>query len=269
MATRRDDVQSTSVLAALGGTVSNTDDVFFEKSVGDFTSGGNLSAADLTSFQILAGCRAKFAVADGGGLQLVVNQAGAGVFTDESSSPRVDLRSTSATGVIATIICRKPSGLLRVDECDTETCIVQSGNAILAGNCDCANLIVDGGKVDALNGSYALTTLRQKGGVCNLARDVASAYLGGGQQTWEHEAISPGSVLEMTGGTLIVKRCGTVTQLNGYAGVLDISQLQRPFTITAATLHPGFTIRRKRSQIVMTISSATRIGGGERYVYVD
>lgn len=272
MATRTNSVpNATNFTTALGGTVASNDDILVNQYAAVYTAGTNLSTYDLLSFHITNGFNGKFE--NNGELTLVVDQTGTGVFKNESNSTVVQIKSTSVTGVIKTVVNApvNDSQSLRIRSALVTTLYQKSGTLSLEEDCDCETLNCYGGVTVArkTSGATPIDTLTVYGGSVMLSRDIGTGNFEGGSVTIDDATCIPATI-NVRGATVKIVEGGTVTNFNGYAGVLDLSGLRAPITFSNSVFHPGMTIRRSRkNSIAYTLSSNTDVAGGARIEFVD
>jgi len=270
MATRYNTVVNANVTTALGGTISAADTVIFQQDAVKYTAGGDLSAADLTAVTLTEGFRGTLSVADSGGLTLVVNQTSTGIVTNRSPSSRIDIRSTSASGVIYTVI-QAGSGVMSLTYADTQYAVVTSGTLIVGTSADVHTYVVDGPNATLSlyeDASYPATLIEVNQGDAIIARDFTTLNVRGtGRATLASSTITA-TTATMHGGTLTLVNATTITNFNGYAGVLDLTKAERLPVFTTSVHHPGLTIRLRQNQAEPTWGSLTAPYGAAKRVYV-
>jgi hypothetical protein len=127
------------------------------------------------------------------------------------------------------------------------------------------------GTIDGIVGSNELFSVTVTGGSHTVKRGVVGGTVAenstkeglnvyGGVVTIDAfaETISD---MTIAGGTVIVRNCGTITYVGGFSGVLDLSQLQRPLTITTLTDAQTLTIVPPPPGL-LTITNRYKIGHG-------
>lgn len=270
MATLYNTVVSTNITTAIGGTVNAADTVIFQQDAVRYIAGGDLTGDDLTAVTFTEGFRGTCAVADGGGLQLVVNQTSTGIVTNRSPSSRIDIRSSSATGVIYTVI-QAGSGVMGLTFADVQFAVVTAGTLIVGSSADVNTYVVDGPNATLSlyeDASYPATTIEVNQGDAIVARDFTTLNVRGtGKATLASSTITATTV-SMHGGTLTLVNATTVTNFNGYAGVLDLTKAERLPVFTTSVHHPGLTIRLRQGQSEPTWGSLTAPYGSAKRVYV-
>lgn len=268
MATRVDDVDSTNLLAALGGTVNANDTVRVRKYAKAYVSG--VLASDLAAFYLEKGFRGSFSAQDSGGLTLVVNQTNTGVFHDRSNASYVDLASSSGAGVINEIrYLAENSHPLVLGAMDCATLRVNKPGLVrAAAACDInAVLAADGRTVLAENGPAVVALTAGGKALVELNRDVTTANVEGGSTVFINSTTCTPTTINMRGGTLALGMCGNIATLQGDSGVIDQRGLTTEITIAATLLGPGIIILRNRSTVVPVVTdSSGDYGGGPTIV---
>ena len=79
------------------------------------------------------------------------------------------------------------------------------------------------------------TTLDIGGGTVTTERGATTVEQRAGQANWDAGTNTIGTY-NLDGGTCLLEESGTITTLNWKAGAFDVSQLQRPLTITTANI---------------------------------
>lgn len=270
MPTHRIVADSANLITALGATPGGNDTVRINRYFRDFSAGTDLSAADLAAIIFEPGFGGRFRNSDGGELVAVVNQTGSGYVQNNSSSPRIELRSTSSAGVIARIehAPARGDGQLQIGACDCERLDVHGGLCVALQGMDLAACAVSGGQCVLRSSSYAITTLEANGGEIEIERDVTTLHLNAGATlTSTHSDFSP-TTMNHNGGNWIVKQSGTVSTYNGRGGLIDLTQAERLPVFSAGEIGPGVTIRLAAGQEKPSLSGLTLRMGGPRYEYV-
>lgn len=268
MATRTDDTFSTTLLTALGGTVNAGDGCRLSKYATNYANG--TLANDLLFFILDSGFKGTFAAAAGAALTLVVDQTSTGYFLDQSNATRVELKSTSSADNIYEIRYRAQNGhTLQIATCDVEILrVISDGTVIVNGDADVANVYAGKGRTHlqetAAAGTFPLTLVTAGGtAVVDIDRDVATVNVEGSSVvTFNSTFVTPGTAVNMRGGTLRLKICGTITLLQGDTGTVDQRELTREITITTSALGPGVTIYRSRKTVAPTVTNNNDYGGG-------
>ena len=127
------------------------------------------------------------------------------------------------------------------------------------------------GTIDGIVGSTKLFSVAVTGGSHTVKRGIQGGTVAenstkeglnvyGGVVTIDAfaETISD---MTIAGGTVIVRNCGTITYIGGFSGVLDLSQLQRPLTITTLSDAQTLTIVPPPPGL-LTITNRYKIGHG-------
>lgn len=279
MAVRVDDTDNPAITAALGGTVNANDTIRLRKYAKTYTTGAITGNPDLAAAYLDAGFRGSFSAARGGSsapLTLVVNQAGAGVFVDQSNAEAVDLQSTSGAGVIYDIRYKAANGhLLQLGAMDCDKLrVLRPGTVIAASGADVANAYCGAGTTTFDEGGPALTLLSGGGSgrwgpaTINLNRDVTTLNVeGNATVVLNSTTCSPGTI-NMRGGTLVMGLQGDVTTLQGDGGVIDQTRLTTPITIGTSALGPNVIILRSAQTVEPTVTTNNDYGGGPTIIVV-
>jgi hypothetical protein len=271
MATRTITSANTTLTSALSGSLSAGDTVYINKFAIDFTN-ADLSATDLLNVTLTAGFAGTFKAEANGQLKLVVNQTSTGVVINQSASPRIDLVSTSSTGVIYEIR-NQPAvgGLLTLStlKC-TNFYQVDRGNARIAADVDLTNAYISAGRVEFVEGNSFTTTLITVGddAAVTLNRDVTTLNVEGDCQVTINSSYCTPTTINLRGGTLYVAECGTIAALNGTSGTADFSRVTIPTTVTARACGPGVEIILPKSGLVTFSGTSGDFGGGPSIRYV-
>ena len=271
MTTRTIASPATNLLTGLGGTVNAADVVYVNKFSVDYVL-ADLSASDLTSLTLTAGFSGTFKTGLSGQLKLVVNQASTGIFTNQSSSPQIDLVSTSSTGVIYEI--RNQPAVGGVLNLSTLKCTnfyqTDRGSVRIAADVDLTNAYIAGGRVEFVEGASFTTTLITAGGsaAVTLNRDVTTLNVEGDSEVTINSSYCTPTTISMRGGTLNVAECGTIAALNGASGVVDFTRVTLPTTVTARACGPGVTILLPKAGLVTFSGTSGDFGGGPAIRYL-
>jgi hypothetical protein len=127
------------------------------------------------------------------------------------------------------------------------------------------------GTIDGIVGSTKLFSVTVTGGSHTIKKGISGGTVAenstkeglcayGGVVTLDAFAETV-SDLTVAGGTVIVRNCGTITYVGGFSGVLDLSQLQRPLTITTLSDAQTLTIVPPPPGL-LTITNRYKIGHG-------
>lgn len=270
MASRYNSTQNVNLTTSLGGTISAGDSCFVSKWATDYSAGTDLSAADLTLFEIQEGASGSLATANGGGLVLVANQTSTGTFRNRGSMSRVDLRSTSASGVIYNVENNPAlvSGILQIATGDYNQLRQKSGTVLVDSTADLNNAEITGGQTWLSNATYAMTLCKILAGTNHIARDVGTLTIGGGTNFIEHTDVTP-TTMNLDGGVVNVLAMGTVGTLNAIFGLLDFTKTERMPTFSAGSIGPGVLVRARAGQTLPDFSALTKHFGGPRYEILD
>lgn len=267
MAIKTVTVVSADINTALGGAPSAADIVILDKYGTQYTTG--IIAADLTSLKITKGFLSSMTAANGAALTCVVNQAGAGVFTDESSCPRLEINSTSSAGVIKEMrIGPAVPGLRSINTCDCDvyyqyrpvTTRIESG-------ADMAVATITAGSCNFVASAYPLTTLHAGGDAeIDLNRDCGTINIEGAASVSVNDTAVTPTTVEMRGGRFRPSRCGTITNLNGRTGTVDMRDVQTPLIVSNRACGPDveFLFTQASYAMVTFTSVSGDLGGGPK-----
>lgn len=253
------------------------DEIEVTKYATDFIAGTNLSGTDLLKVTIGPGSSSRFLSANGGALKLTANRTSTGKFINQTSADALELESTSTAGVIYNIINNpKNSGsILRVNTCDTQNVYQITGTFVQQTDADFNSVYVLGGRFFSRNGSAAVVNFEVHGGFAEMARDVTTATLRGGQTNITNSAFTPTTI--NIGGSAVVKviETGNWGTLNGLAGVIDLTECRSSggssgylFTISAGTILPGLTIRQVKGGLLPDYSACSLPAGAPKIEFV-
>lgn len=279
MAIRLDDVANTSLLAALGGTVNANDTIRLRKYATTYALGSLTGNPDLAAAYLDGGFAGEFSAQAGGGssavLTLVVNQSGTGVFVDQSNARRVELQSTSSSGVIYEIRYLAANGhVLALGAMDLERLrVLRQGTVIVGGDCDCANVFASAGSIEFRESAYAITALTAGGNADGdasviLNRDVGTVNVEGRAIVSINSTTVSPTTINMRGGTLVLGLSGDIGTIQGDSGVIDQRALTSAITISTSALGPGVTVLRSGRTVVPTITTNNDYAGGPRVITV-
>lgn len=226
-----------TLLAALGGSLSAGDSVYLSRDQKPFTD-ADVSGTDLLLFEV--GPEFRQDVWDER-FTLTLNRTATGVFRNNSRSRRVYVESTSSAGVIHNVYHKPLSGgMLRLGSMNTELAVAAGGSMTLAAGCDCAvaRFFSASGRIEYDSGSFGMPTLQAYGdGVIELQRAVATLLEVNDAQrvrvTRSEATLANPKVLSERA-TLELVDCGAISNLV-VLGLLDLSNLSRPVTITNYT----------------------------------
>lgn len=274
MATKTITVIDDVLATALGGAPSAGDSVYVDRTAIDFTSA--TLANDLLLMVLSAGFSGRFLSSLGGALNITCDRTSTGVFRNESNSPVVELRSTSASGVIYEIRNRPASGgVLQVSSCKPTIVHQHAGVMRLEADVDlsAATLRVHGGEAIAKKTGGAATYPLLNGYCYNgrfiIERDVTTLYARGrGLIRLAYSDCSPTTV-NLDGGTVEAMHCSALGTLQGDNGVFDERPCKTPFTVTTRAVGPGVTILRRRNSMVTYSSTSGDYGGGPTIIETD
>lgn len=110
----------------------------------------------------------------------------------------------------------------------------------------------------------AIPTLNLVGGSTSLLRNATTLNVYGGANTIDCKALAI-TTINMFGGTLTLRNCGTITAFNAYGGLLDFSGLSRPLTITTATGAGPASLTVRRSRYITLTNPFVPIGNGSTW----
>lgn len=275
MAIRLDDIDNTSLLAALGGTVNANDTIRLRKYAKSYTLGSLTGNPDLAAAYLDAGFAGEFSAQAGGGssavLTLVVNQGGTGVFVDQSNARRVELQSTSSSGVIYEVRYLAGNGhVLALGAMDLNNLrVLRPGTVIVGGDCDCNVANASAGSTEFRESAYALGTLTAGGNEAGdaaviLNRDVGTLNVEGRAVVSINSTTVSPTTVNLRGGMLVLGLCGDITTLQGDSGVIDQRGLTSAITIATSALGPGVTILRSGRTVVPAVTTNNDYGGWPR-----
>lgn len=275
MATRTITSQNTSLITALGGTVNANDSVYINNYAVDY-SAADLSATDLARVELTPGYSGRMTAAAGAQLKLVVNQTGSGILVNRSNSPELEIISTSASGVIATIVDEPAFGGAKVtiDICaPTEVFGPGVNTRFFGASCDLSSAVVwlsDGRTVfrkTASAATYPVATLNLGGNaVAECHRDATTVNIGGNAVFAAMDSDCSPTTVNMQGGRFDMGKCSAVGTLQGSSGVVDQRNLTTPITISTMDLPPTVEIWRSRQTVVPTVSTDNSPAGGPKIV---
>lgn len=263
-----------------GGALAGGDSVIVNKWSYDHNMGTDLTATDLALFQLKDGFSGRFRSQDTGALKLKCDQAGAGIFRNESNSPWIELTSTDATTKIATVENAPVRGdaQLICSSMLATNFYQQSGRSTLADTVACTTFYQLGGAAYAMKSGNALTTVYVMSGQLTCERNITTAHVMGGPgggvggrgELVIQDVAASVTTVNMDGGklTLIEAADGAMT-INGYAGEIDITRLRRNLTLVASTFYPTLIIRYSKKNTSTVTWNNTDKRGGAKFVAVD
>jgi hypothetical protein len=188
-----------------------------------------------------------------------------------SGSRRVNLSSTSRSKVITKLevdLTRGAGGVVEVGTVTVASLIAAAGQVRVLDSAEVTDVRVDGGTVMVMRTGVAgaVTGIVVNAGACVVARDVGTVTVrGGGVVQIDDPSVSPGTV-NVDGGRLEVgTHGGTIGTLNVTAGVVDLSGVSGPLTITTANLGSAgaCTVLMPRDASLVTITTANLLGAGD------
>lgn len=267
MATLYNTVGDDNLVTSLGGSISAGDSIYLSESHRTYAGNNDLTGDDLLLVHATPGFRGNFEAADP--LKVVVNQSSSGELIVEFGGQEFWVQSSSSSGVIYEARFKPTNaGTVYLGPCNCENARVLASLAVIQAGADVANLYVDGAGAVAdvrEDASYALTLAKVLMGRMTLRRDVGTLTIGkAGEVHVLDDAVSPTTV-NLQGGILRAEYMGNVGTLNGDAGVLDISRLNRPMTISTLNSNPSFRIRHAGNLELLTISSEVAPSGATIY----
>jgi hypothetical protein len=248
MTTYQNLVNDPSAAVSLGSpSLSAGDTIQFIKFSIAYTAGGDFSATDLLLAEIGSECECDFQAALGGQLKLTCNRTSTGQFINRSRrSRRIDLFSTSSTGVIYKIIQAGMGPLyLGTLKCAGGLWCIGIGRVYIAGDVDVTTISVDkDGRCTyyKTSGAFAATTINNRGEIL-IQNDYATLNNYSGTATHDDPSITPVQINGL-GGTILMKDCGTIGGMTLENTVIDWSQMKGPITVSGTTsIGAGCTIR--------------------------
>lgn len=269
MANRTITSTSTTLLTALGGTVSAGDAVYIDQYPTQFVT-GDISANAIISCTLTAGFSGQFAAALGTPLKIDLSSGAPKRLANYSNAARVEVISTSSAGVIDEIIHNPAGGgYMQVNTCVATKVYVLNGTLDLESLVDLsgATVEVSGGSCRMLKtaaaATYPVLTLTVGGsGQAEILRDVGTLNAEGGGTVRISESQCSPTTVNMRGGTVVINQCSAIGTLQGASGVIDLRNNKTPFTVTTRALGPGVTILRSANTIDPTYTSTTGDYGG-------
>lgn len=263
-----------SLTAALSaGTPTDGDTLYVNAFAVDYSS-ADISAVDWLRVELTPGFSGRFTAATGAALKLVANRTAAGIFVNKSNAPELEVKSTGASGVIATIVNMPAFGGQKAtyDDCKPTSVYHDAPSTVIFGaTCDlsAATMVVTKGRCilrqTAAAATYPVDILYVSGdGVVECARDADEVYVqGGGVFAAAGSHCSPTTV-NMQGGRFDMGLCSAVGTLQGHSGVVDQRNLTTPITIATMNLSPGVEIWRSPQTVVPTVTTDNSPAGGPR-----
>lgn len=151
-----------------------------------------------------------------------------------------------ATGTTTTLrVAGSAGGKVWISAGTFTTVVVFRGEVEFSGACTVTKLIVLGGTVTLrkLTSGAAGTTIIVKGGTVVNERSVGTLeILGASGTVTSLYSAAVTTKLRIFGGRYYHNSDGTITALEGGAGLLSTSGSQKTFTVTNAELYDGFTL---------------------------
>lgn len=281
MAIFRSTADSANLLTHLGttlGAIANGDEIQVESFAQDFTGGCDLSTKDLVRFRIGSGSSSRFLASLGSELVLVCNRTSTGVFVNETSADQIEVRSSSASGVIH-FIENKPqnnANIMRLGACDCQLLTNLRGTVLANSDSDINGIQVLGGTVLSRAGAAVVVDANVDGGTFQIERDATTVTVSGAGVLIPNSTTFTPTTINLRGGGIIrVKETGNWGALNAYSGVIDLTGCKSLgsasgalFSVTSGVIFPGVTIRLRSGQTGIDISGVTSRGGGPKYEYV-
>lgn len=227
-----------------------------------YTSGLDLSANELEAFIISSGVTSTFGSASAGGVLLNLS---AGTYTGKF----VHAGSASAYIDPASAIARTqkigPGDLYGLG--GTWTTVEHAvGLSSFNDTAAITTLYVTGGSafVDTHASSTITTASVQAGASLVCRRSAATVNVNGGTYT-QPERTPTITTLTVTGNGRAYHAGGTITTVNGYAGVLDLSGVSADVTITTLNKYSNaFSIVLPKPPFVLTITNENYFGDASR-----
>lgn len=269
MATLRNTVDSASITTALGGTVASNDTLIFQEGGRRYSSGGTLTAYDLAAIEFTEGFLGRMDAALGGELRVVVNQTGTGYVFNRSPADRIDMRSSSVSGVINKIT-HAGTGTFGLTFAACPLLIQTSGTLIVGDDANVTTLVMDGATARLnldTDASYGVTLIEANHGAARIARPFTTMNVRNAEVTLDSSSIAA-TTLSLEGGELYVKNAATIGTFNGRAGLIDFTRAERVPVFTTSLHHPGLTIRLRLGQATPTWGTLTASYGDAKIVRV-
>lgn len=262
MASYTNTVNDPSATVALGSPgLAAGDDISFVRYSTTYTSGADFSGTDLLKVTTGQGFSGSFKAENSAPLKITANRTSTGQYFNVSASARIDLLSTSSTGVIYKIH-QLGSGALWVATCKTAGGLwAFAGTTYIAGDVDLTTLNVGGSGVcyqRKSSGAFVPTTVNVYGeGLCRMETDFATSNCYSGTLEINDVSVTPAQV-NGYGGTIRIIESGTIgAMLLDGACILDFTQLKIPLTISGTTsVGPGVEIKYRRNGPTVTATFA-------------
>ena len=263
MATLRNTAHSNNIETAVAATFADDDTLIIDRSADSFNT--NLSHEDInfTKVQFGAGWSGnieetpfKFECV-GSGRSIIC----------ESRSRRLKLGGGGSGVTDWTRLIVNMQGEVEVTDVQIIAGEVINGSLMVRDSVDLDSLRVDGGRAHVMESAANPTvdTLAINGGVCVLDRDVTDIDVRGGELIIDHESVIP-ATLDIDGGVVRVGlHGGTITAMVMRAGVLDLSKVSGPLTISSATVGSKGVCRiiMPADDTLITWTSFTKSGVGD------
>lgn len=243
--------------SALSGAAANGDTVIINQFSTEFTSLTDISSADLLLFRLMPGFSGKF---DTSPLTVVVNQTSTGKLINESNSPKIVLKSSSSAGVIYQVqhSPKIGGGVMSLQTATVTNLLVTAGYCSVGSDVTATNVYVLGGECSLVGSANAITTLEVRGGYVTLERDVTTLSAYAGTTVINNSGVTPTTINIEQGAVVKIKDGGTITTLNGKSGILDLTELARPLTITNSTFYPTLRVlKNSATDSLLTFTNPT------------
>lgn len=266
MATRTDstaiDATSQGVLAALGGTVNDTDEVYIGHNNNYTFVGGNDINKDLAVFQVLPTHRASIL-----GLQF---NASTGVVSWMGGGELYTAASNASKGVQQTVIVDLSGGVGRLEYSDVTITdlVARAGTVSLASNADVTDVAVSGSaQVELTAGGGAVTRLETtENARVQLERDVTTMEVAGNSSVKIDSTTCSPTTIKPKGGTVEFNRSGNVGTIGvsgeDSSGVLDFSRVAQPITVGQIYESTALRIRLPRASPDIVTFTASDVSKG-------
>ncbi len=230
------------LLTAIGGTPTAGDTVIIGRNNEYDQSGQQNLGVNLAAVKIQRTHRSRI-------LNMLFTAA-SGVFYHGGSGPEYTVAGLGTADSIQTVILDpgNPTAKTTFSNFPVMTHVkVRAGHNIFGTDVPVTNVLSTGGDTELLANGTALTLVQVgKSGLVRVRRDLATgtAFMGGTLEI-DDASCTPGT-LKPQGGLIRILRGGNVGTVGASAevvmGILDLSQLAQPITISTLYEHPDLTI---------------------------
>jgi len=260
-------VESDNFTTAIGGAVGAADTVYINRFARQYSAGLSAATNKALLIEILPESQCEFTT----GLIIKTDK-----LVNGGSQNSLVVRSSSSTGEI-TAFTNSPVRGTSITQLGA--CLAATGIANVRGTMNVqddvdpgsGDVMVFGGDVTIAYSASLLIDgfLYVFGGVCRCRRRAEELRVGGGGTLVLDNPTATQGDLEMDGGTTVIADTGTIDEFIGRAGVLDLTRLSRPITVTNWVEYPGLTIRQRKNTPTVTKTSSAAPLGNANVVYVD